>query len=677
MSHFCFRKTTIGSIFFLFFAFNPLLSQECNFPLPPSNTCNNAPLLCDLDGYCSDNSGATNSGTPNAFCGLVENNNWISFIAGSETLEIKVSVYDCNNGSGLQVQVFETADCNFFIAKSNCLDPVPNNGEGTMTATNLEIGQIYYLMMDGKGGDVCHYDYELIEGITLSPAEATIEPPGYLCEGELLTIEATTWSSNPGIMPQWSTFNGNIVSGENSTAVVVDEPGIYNLFVEDNSGCTDSTSIEIFESANPIANAGVADTLNCLNNVTVTLNGGASIGPNPIDFDWTTNSGNIVSGGDTANPTVNEPGEYYLTVIDQVTLCSAIDTVEIFIDANTPFSVTGGGAELNCLVSEIELNGIGSSFGNNFTYQWTTPNGNIVSGAEGLFPVVDAPGIYELQVSNLINGCVATDAVEVTLNEEEPTGADISTFAPCFEMINGRIEIDSVYGGIPDYLFAFGDSILSYHNSAEYLRSGDYRITIKDQTGCEWDTIVTVGNEVQLIADLGEDFYLPLGCDYELIPLINIDQSQVDSFSWTPDELITCDTCFNQLIAPILATRTYHFSYTDLNGCSASDAITIYLDRTRNIFIPNVFSPNSDGVNDIFYINAGKDVTEIKSFRIFDRWGSLLHEEKEFAANDPTFGWDGKIQGKPVTGNVFTYVAEIEFLDGWIERFTGDVILMR
>ncbi|MCB0654441.1 MAG: gliding motility-associated C-terminal domain-containing protein [Saprospiraceae bacterium] len=670
-------KFWLATFCFSCFGLSISFAQNCNFPLPPANTCANAPLLCDLDGYCSDNSGATNSGTPNAFCGVVENNNWISFIAGSTSLEIEVSVFGCNQGNGLQVHVFETDDCNFFISKSNCLDPVPNNGTGVMLATNLVIGQVYYLMMDGKGGDVCDYSYALLDGITLSPAEVVIDPPGYLCEGQTLTLEATTWSSNPGLIQEWSTLDGNILSGENSTMALIDMPGTYQLYIEDASGCTDSTFVMVEEAPLPIAEAGTADTLNCLNNTMIMLDGSHSFGFNALNYQWATSSGNIVSGANTPTPTINEPGAYFLTVSDQVTQCAAVDTVVVFIDANTPFAKTGGGGELNCVTPQIELNGIGSSFGNNFTYQWTTSGGNITSGAQTLFPVVDAPGLYQLEVLNTINGCIAADQVLVTLNEEKPYGAEVAAFAPCFEMINGRIVIDTVFGGTPPFLYSFGDTILSYTNRAEYLPSGQYRVTIKDAIGCEWDTLVTVGSEVQLIADLGEDFYLPLGCEYELVPLINIDESQVAGWNWIPEDLFSCDSCFNQLIRPLENTQTFHFTYTDVNGCRASDAITIYLDRTRNVFIPNVFSPNGDGVNDIFYINAGKDVALIRSFTVYDRWGSMVHETREFAPNDPAFGWDGKLGRKNLNESVFAYVVEVEFLDGWFQQYTGSVILVR
>ena len=68
-------------------------------------------------------------------------------------------------------------------------------------------------------------------------------------------------------------------------------------------------------------------------------------------------------------------------------------------------------------------------------------------------------------------------------------------------------------------------------------------------------------------------------------------------------------------------TSNYSVTIIDENGCSDSDDMTIFVRKDRPVYFPNAFSPNDDGINDVFYIQAGSNIREIKSFLIFNRWG--------------------------------------------------------
>jgi gliding motility-associated-like protein len=102
------------------------------------------------------------------------------------------------------------------------------------------------------------------------------------------------------------------------------------------------------------------------------------------------------------------------------------------------------------------------------------------------------------------------------------------------------------------------------------------------------------------------------------------------------------------------------------------------VDKELNIYIPNVFSPDDDGHNDIFMIFADdKSVVKIKSFQIFDRWGDLVFEDYDFLPNDPAHGWDGSLRGQDMNPAVFVWYAKIELVDGREVLFEGDVTLQR
>ncbi|MBK7410892.1 MAG: gliding motility-associated C-terminal domain-containing protein [Saprospirales bacterium] len=90
-----------------------------------------------------------------------------------------------------------------------------------------------------------------------------------------------------------------------------------------------------------------------------------------------------------------------------------------------------------------------------------------------------------------------------------------------------------------------------------------------------------------------------------------------------------------------------------------------------------MFSPNADGVNDVFTIFAGPEVVRIRSLMIFDRWGEKVFEGLDLRPNDLSQGWDGTFRGKAMNPAVFGYLAELEFADGIVLVYNGSLTLVR
>jgi gliding motility-associated-like protein len=123
---------------------------------------------------------------------------------------------------------------------------------------------------------------------------------------------------------------------------------------------------------------------------------------------------------------------------------------------------------------------------------------------------------------------------------------------------------------------------------------------------------------------------------------------------------------------------TYFLTVIDPGGCTASASQLVLVETSRGVYIPNAFSPNADGINDVFMIfSDGYSVKNIRSFLIFSRWGETVHEYYNFLPDNPAFGWDGKHRNKTLNSAVFTWFADIEFLDGSSQLYKGDVTLVR
>ena len=114
-----------------------------------------------------------------------------------------------------------------------------------------------------------------------------------------------------------------------------------------------------------------------------------------------------------------------------------------------------------------------------------------------------------------------------------------------------------------------------------------------------------------------------------------------------------------------------------LEGCSDSDALEVIIKTRGNIFIPNSFTPNGDGINDVFSIYGNDQVSRIRNLAIFDRWGNALYARSDLPINDPSAGWDGTFRDEVMDPGVYIYVVEVELVDGTVRLYKGDVTLTR
>ncbi len=114
------------------------------------------------------------------------------------------------------------------------------------------------------------------------------------------------------------------------------------------------------------------------------------------------------------------------------------------------------------------------------------------------------------------------------------------------------------------------------------------------------------------------------------------------------------------------------------NRCGSDHAVAeIGFEDCRQVYFPNAFSPNDDGFNDAFYPQDNGDVVEVRSLRIFDRWGELVFEAAPMPANDPARGWHGQWRGRPAPPGTYVWMAEVRFRDGYETTISGTVTLFR
>ena len=116
---------------------------------------------------------------------------------------------------------------------------------------------------------------------------------------------------------------------------------------------------------------------------------------------------------------------------------------------------------------------------------------------------------------------------------------------------------------------------------------------------------------------------------------------------------------------------------TDEDGCTAEDEVVIFVDKERPIFIPNVFSPNGDGFNDLWTIYSGPAAARIVRLNVFSRWGEHVFSATDIPLSNPASGWNGTFKGEMVDPEVYVFYAEVEFIDSEIILYEGSITVVR
>ncbi len=243
----------------------------------------------------------------------------------------------------------------------------------------------------------------------------------------------------------------------------------------------------------------------------------------------------------------------------------------------------------------------------------------------------------------------------------------------------GQIRVEQIEGGLPPFhLFLDGAFQATYQNGAlnfvKKLAAGTHYLEVEDGNQCTDGVDFDINAGYDFEVDLGPDVLIPQG--EEVTVTLNYEQSStLDSIIWRIDTILGCSHCTSITRAPLFSERV-NIEVTDSKGCIARDEMQIFVQQT-GLYIPNVFSPNGDGINDYLTIFPSDQVAKIDYFALYDRSGNeILHLKDEEAR--PTMDiWDGYFKGKLMVSQALIYSIRASFKDHRTEEFYGSITLLR
>lgn len=315
-----------------------------------------------------------------------------------------------------------------------------------------------------------------------------------------------------------------------------------------------------------------------------------------------------------------------------------------------------------CPTDTIEID---ADFARCFDCQYIWENGDITKTTNIQNPIADKS--YRVTVSD-INACINVDST--TISFQYPTAVAMEVFG---EFCEKGISVGEVTGGNAPYLYGLNTERYGALTEFPFLPEGEHTLYLIDSLGCTLDTTFTIEEFEELIVDLGESPLIELGDSLNVEARTN---RPIQNIIWhNLKDASNCEDCADLHLLP-LESVTISIDVEDEFGCVASDVLSIHVERKHEIYMPNSFTPNNDGINDWYSVYTGKDVEAVLSLKVFDRRGHLVFENQNPEINNPLDGWDGYFKGRIMPKAVYVCVAEVVFIDGYRANITSDVSLI-
>ncbi len=580
------------------------------------------------------------------------------------SVEVNGVIYDENNPSGTETLI-NFIGCDSIVTIDLMFNP-PSYGEETYNGCK---GDGYYVILNGNTYDEDNpsgteilinsigcdsiVTIDLVYNDVLDIYTAgSLEECDYDYDGravfDLTVLNSDITGGNSGQTINWYEDMDCTIMISNPSAYVSYTSSVY-VFLTDNSGdkCNSDT-ILVALIVIDIPSPGEDNVIEVCNNETDinidTLLGDHTVGGIWLDND---NSGIDVESSSGKNVSfigVNKGVYHFEYKIESSGTCPESSAeITVIVNPVTYFDIN----EQICPDQKFEI-------GNN-TYDLDNP-----SGTEIMINIFDCDSI-----------------ITINLTEKESSATILTKDENCFGF--GKLIIKSAENVTLPLILNIQNigsyDVISFPFVMDSLVKGNYIYSIVDKDGC------LIYNNEKFIIEEFNPYYINI----DVLPNNNVYQLNIETdidpyiIEWNPSTDLSCDDCLNPIANPDNDTE-YVVEITDEEGCIVTDTVflkgIITENKDVNIDIPNIFTPNNDQSNDIFYIKSNISGITYEMY-IYDRWGENIFYAKDLHVNESIEGWDGNFKGKKVNLGVYVYLIIVDFGNDKKENYAGDVLLLR
>jgi gliding motility-associated-like protein len=378
-------------------------------------------------------------------------------------------------------------------------------------------------------------------------------------------------------------------------------------------------------------------------------------------YSWYDNNFNFPGvTGPEINILFNGPGSFALGVVENNNGCKGpLDTFRVHVKGPPSVAIAG---PTNLCLGDTGVYSV--PFSNNNYYRWTAKYSSSVDTANNILKVkYDSVGRFKITIFAL-DSCGEDSSFKLITIKPIPTVAIVP-------------KADSVCLGVPVTFTASGGTSYKWSTG---VTSASITVTPASNTNY-W---VTASNGFcSSPKDTAKLTIYPLavgtsGDDTTIIKggIANIFVKPTvagQTYVWVPDSGLACDTCPATVASPNATTQYVVYITTVPGGCSKSDTVTVIVkENCGHVWVPDAFSPNGDGQNDVFYVKANPACVTSMDLTIYDRWGNLVFESK-----DPNTGWDGTYKGLPMNTGTYVYYVNVFTTDNKFFTQKGNITLVR